>query len=173
MAQSLLQVDESSAWVCPMHPDPAKADCKLKEERVTRAQFTSSDGFVALGQPGGQPSNLHFFRQLLAGYPELVEERHSALWWLAKQKPDAIAQGIQVTGPLRLQRSAHPTALRNRIPAWEIKQYCRAVCDAGRSTELSSTCPLVVHETRRYSCKAALQAGLESARVLLTVMAKL
>ena len=117
VAQFLLQVDESSVWVCQMHPDPAKADCKLKEERVTRGQFMNSDGFVTLGQPGGQPSNLHFFRQLLAGYPELVEERHSALWWLAKQKPDAIAQGIQVTGTLWLQRIAHSTALRNRVTA--------------------------------------------------------
>ena len=123
VARSLLQVNESSAWVCHMHPDPAKADCKLKEDRVTWGQFTNSDGFVTLGQPGGQPSNLHFFRQLLAGYPELVEERHSALWWLAKQKPDAIAQGIQVTDPMSLQGIAHSAALRNIIPAWDITMF--------------------------------------------------
>ena len=90
------QIDPGAAWVCQMHPDPAKADCKVKGESSEGWQFGTSAGFVPIGEPHGQPENIEHFRQLLGKYPELVEDRHTALWWLAKQKPKVLAYSIQV-----------------------------------------------------------------------------
>ena len=81
-----------------MHPDPAKADCKAKEEKTKSHQrhFARALGFVPTNDPPGDEENKQYFSELLAKYPELVDERHSVIWWLAKQGPETIKQGIQV-----------------------------------------------------------------------------
>lgn len=79
-----------------MHPDPAQADCQAKAEESSAWEFDNAQGFVVVGDPLGEEANATHFRQLLAGFPELVEERHSCLWWLAKQSPYAITKGVQV-----------------------------------------------------------------------------
>jgi hypothetical protein len=96
-----LQIEEASVWVCQMHPDPTKADCSAREERFQEkgGMFESSAGFVAEGQAAGGDDNVRHFRQLLAGYPELVDEMHSAVWWLSKQKPHSLLKSIQVIPP--------------------------------------------------------------------------
>lgn len=83
-----------------MYPDPAKADCKVKEEKTkTHSRHLER----ALGFVGGKSKmvygdeeNKQYFNELLARYPELVDEKHSVLWWLAQQCPTAIKKGIQV-----------------------------------------------------------------------------
>jgi len=96
-----VQIDGSSVWVCQMHPDPDKADCSVREERFQDqgGEFESSEGFVAEGQAPGGEENVRHFRQLLSGYPELVAERQSALWWLSRQKPLSLLRSIKVTPP--------------------------------------------------------------------------
>lgn len=81
-----------------MHPDPAKADCKVKEEKTKThdRHLARALGFVPEFQSLGEAENRQYFNEVLAKYPELVEERHSVIWWLAKQSPQAIRNGIQV-----------------------------------------------------------------------------
>lgn len=80
-----------------MHPDPNIADCKHKEEKIREhaGQFEKALGFTSDGQFGNEDFMLHF-QSVLAQYPETVDERHSAVWWLSKQDPDALASNIQV-----------------------------------------------------------------------------
>lgn len=81
-----------------MHPDPSKADCKTKEEKISKQKrhFDRALGFVSLVQLPGDEENKRYFNEILAKYSQLVDEQHSVLWWLTKQKPDTISKGFTV-----------------------------------------------------------------------------
>lgn len=91
-----IQEETDSIWICRMHPDASLASCSANQENMSKASFSASDGFVTVGDSLGEESNVSFFRQLLASYPELLTEKHGAIWWLAKQNPELLRENFQV-----------------------------------------------------------------------------
>ena len=95
-----------------MHPDPVKADCKSKEEKISKQKrhFDRALGFVSLVQLPGDEENKRYFGDILAKYPQLVDEPLSVLWWLSKQKPDSISRGFTVLPLSKLNIRLTPLA---------------------------------------------------------------
>ena len=96
-----------------MHPDPSKADCKNKEEKISKLKrhFDRALGFVSLLQLPGDEENKRYFGDILAKFPQLVEEQHSVLWWLTKQRPEAISRGFTVLLQFKLSLNWRPKIL--------------------------------------------------------------
>lgn len=110
-----------------MHPDPSLADCSAKELNAEEWDYLTSLGFVTRGEPPLQEENVEHFQQLLAGFPEQVEERHSAVWWLAKENPADIAKGFQV----------RPLDSRSKLKA---ESRCPRVCLSKNPKESFKAC---------------------------------